>query len=424
MRATRHGPVLSDIDPDLAALAGESKVAALAFTALDPADATPEALMRMDRAKNHAEFMDALKLYRAPPQNIVYADTDGNIGFVAAGVVPVRKHGDGQMPANGATGEDDWTGMIPFEQWPQVFNPPVGFVFNANNAVVGADQTHAYGDDWEEPYRAERLQEFFDYGGQQSMDTSALMQADHVSTAARALTPYLTALKPDDPDAAAALDALRGWNGVMDCGKPEPLIFDAWLYEMHKAMEKKIGDPLAPQGPFDALAIENALAGKPSPLCGKDESCEAMATQAFSDAIALLKARDGDDMKAWRWGKEHYTLLRDKFFSRLPLLKSAGDLHIPASGDFYTLDRGGSSDMPPEHLFARTHGGGFRGIYDLGDPDQSRFMIATGESGDPLSPHYSDLALPWNEIKSITLSGSQAELERSGLPKLVFTPKN
>src|SRR5581483_5237521 len=121
-------PVLSDIDDDLAKLAGKGRVMALSFTALDEHDATPEALMRMNKATNWQEFLAALTFYKAPPQNIVYADTAGNIGFIAAGVVPIRRSGNGLVPAEGRTNEFDWTGMIPFERWPQIYNPPAGYV--------------------------------------------------------------------------------------------------------------------------------------------------------------------------------------------------------------------------------------------------------------------------------------------------------
>ena len=95
---------------------------------------------------------------------------------------------------------------------------------------------------------------------------------------------------------------------------------------------------------------------------------------------------------------------------------------MPSSGDFYTLDRGGGFEVPADLPFARTHGAGFRGLYDLADPDKSRFMITTGQSGHILSPHYRDLAPLWIDVKSIPLAGSEAELEKAGAKLLVFTP--
>src|SRR6202034_3109704 len=155
------------------ALAGDGKMAALSFTALNGNDTTPEALMRINRAANWQQFLDALKLYQAPPQNIVYADTEGNIGFVGAGLVPIRKKGTALTPVDGASGDYDWNGTIPVAQWPQLYNPPAGFAFNANNAIVGPDSAYYYGVGWEEPFRAERLQQFFNTIDRHTLDTSA-----------------------------------------------------------------------------------------------------------------------------------------------------------------------------------------------------------------------------------------------------------
>ena len=139
VRTTRHGPVLSDVSADLASIAEPGKAVALAFTGLGDHDTTAEAMMRLNAARNWGEFLDALKLYQTPTQNIVYADVSGDIGFFSPGLVPLRKSGDGLTPADGASGAFDWIGAIPFDQLPQLHNPEIGFAFNANNANVPID---------------------------------------------------------------------------------------------------------------------------------------------------------------------------------------------------------------------------------------------------------------------------------------------
>ena len=111
-------------------------------------------------------------------------------------------------------------------------------------------------------------------------------------------------------------------------------------------------------------------------------------------------------------------MLQHQVFSHVPLLDRLSDLSVSSSGGFYTLDRGGGSEIVPDLPFARTHGGGFRGLYDLADPDKSRFMIATGESGHIFSRHYGDLTPLWNDVKSITLAGSEDELKKAGAQEL------
>lgn len=425
VRSTRHGPLLSDIDPELAALAGKGKVMALAFTALDTHDTTSEALMRLDRAKDWSQFQDALKLYQAPPQNIVYADRAGNIGFIVPGLAPIRKKGEGLLPSDGASGDYDWAGYVPFDAMPKLYNPPAGYIFNANNAVVGDDFKYFLGKDWEEPYRARRLQELFDQTSSYDLDTSAAMQADHISLAARQLLPFILRQQPKDKRLTDAITMLRGWDGMMDQSRPEPLVFEAWLFEMHKWLAAKTGDAMEEEGPFDAMALAEILSHDPAWCRAAPHSapdCNSVIQDALRAALAFLSDRHGSDMRGWRWGSEHQARLDHKFYSHIPLLRLIADLHAASSGDFYTLDRGGGSADDAAHPFARTHGGGYRAIYDLDDPKRSRFMIASGESGHIFSPHYRDLFALWNKVDYIPLSGTPADLRKRGAEEMDLVP--
>ncbi len=427
IRATRHGPVVSDIDGDLAALAGPGKAIALAFTGLGDRDTTAEALMRVDVARNWGEFLDALKPYQTPTQNFAYADVDGDIGFISPGLLPTRKSGDGLAPVDGATGAADWTGVMSFDQAPQLHNPAAGFIFNANNAIVGPDKAAEYGRDWEETFRARRIQQFFDANSKLSLDLSATMQADHLTLDFGDLLPFLKRAAPSDERARQALALLGAWNGVMDKDRPEPLIYTAFVRALHRVMlVEKTGLSLGEKGPFAAETLIALLRDHPE-WCdapGKpDPDCRATLARALDEGLAELVRRDGSDMSQWRWGHEHVALLQHKVYSHIPLLDRISDLSMPSSGGFYTLDRGGGFATPADQPYARTHGGGYRAIYDLADPDKSRFIIATGESGHIFSPHYRDLAPLWSEGKSITLAGDEAALKRAGAPELTFTPK-
>jgi penicillin amidase len=427
VRETRHGPVISDVAPDLAALAGPGKAIALAYTGLSGQDTTAESLMRLDVARDWSEFLAAMRLYQTPTQNVVYADASGDIGFLSAGLVPLRKSGDGAEPTDGASGATDWIGLVPFERWPQARNPDAGFVFNANNAVVPPDQEPIFGRDWEEPFRARRIAEFLAAPDKMSLDKSATMQADQVSLAARDLLPFLARVAPADERARQALTLIAHWDGAMDRDRPEPLIFEAFLAALQRDMlTEKTGLSFADKGQFDATALIALLRDHPA-WCdapGKpDPDCRGMLTRAFGEALALLVERDGADMSQWTWGREHVTLLTHAVYSQIPLLAAASDLSRPSGGDYYTLDRGGGGAAPADKPFARTQGGGFRAIYDLADPDRSRFAIATGESGYIFSAHYRDLAQLWFDMKSIPLKGSEDDLKRAGALTLTFTPQ-
>jgi penicillin amidase len=178
-------------------------------------------------------------------------------------------------------------------------------------------------------------------------------------------------------------------------------------------------------GPFAAATLMSLMRDHPS-WCdapGKpDPDCRKALGRALDEGLALLVKRDGPDMSQWRWGKEHVALLQHNVFSHVPLLDRLSDLSTPSSGGFYTLDRGGAWDPSPERPFARTLGAGFRGLYDLGAPERSRFMIATGESGHIFSRHYRDLVPLWIDGKSITLTGSEDDLRKAGAAELTFSP--
>jgi penicillin amidase len=306
-------------------------------------------------------------------------------------------------------------------------NPQAGFAFNANNAVFTDDRQALFGRDCEEAFRARRIQQFFDAIDKHSLDASAAMQADHLSLAAKELLPFLRRATPSDERARQALALLAGWDGVMDKDRAEPLIFTAFMAALHRIMlVDKLGLLMSEKGPFAATTLISLMRDHPS-WCDKpgepDPDCRATLARALDEGLALVVKRDGADMSQWKWGHEHIALLQHQVYSRIPLLDRLSDLSTPSSGGFYTLDRGGGFEAPADQPFARTQGAGFRGVYDLADPDKSRFVIATGESGHIFSPHYRDLAALWIDGKSITLAGSEDDLRRAGAQEFVFTPQ-
>ena len=426
VRASRHGPILSDVSQNLRSLAEPGKVIALAYTGLGGQDTTAEAMMRLNGARNWDDFLGAMRLFQTPTINVVYADVSGDIGFFNPGLVPLRKSGDGLAPVDGASGAFDWTGTIPFEELPQLHNPGVGFAFNANNANVPDDHQPTFGQDWEETFRARRIQQFFDSIDKHSLDTSAAMQADHLSLAAKEMQPFIAMIAPSDERARQAQAMLANWDAVMNKDRPEPLIFTAFLASLHRLLlEDKTGLKMEEKGPFAATALISLMRDHPS-WCDApgdpDPDCRKTLGRAFDESLALLVKREGADMTQWRWRSEHISVLRHQLYSHIPLLDRISDLSVPSSGGFYTLDRGGGFDAPAGLPFARTHGPGFRGIYDLADPAKSRFMITTGESGHIFSRHYRDLVPLWNDVRSITLTGSEDDLRKTGASELILSP--
>ena len=427
VRATRHGPVMSDIDAEMRDFLGPGKVMALAFTGLGDRDTTFDAIVKLDAAKNRDEFLAAMRLFQTPTQNIAYADVDGNIGYFSPGLVPIRKSGDGLTPADGASGEFDWTGFVPFEQQPQAFNPATGFLFNANNAVTPVAEEATFGRDWEEPWRARRIQQLLDRPEKHDLDVSAAMQTDHLSLAMLALKPLMATVKPSDERARQALALVAAWDGVTEATRAEPLIAETFLYELHKALltERTGVDLDAEFGPLVATATLSLVKQHPESCSTEalpDPDCAATLTRALDRSLARIVAKQGADMSKWSWGGEQTAIVTHKVYSHIPGLGLLSDLSFPSSGDFYSLDRGGGFDTPKEQPLARTQAGGYRGVFDLADPSRSRFVIATGQSGHIFSKHYRDLAPLWRSGRAIALTGGEDELKAKGARLTTFSP--
>lgn len=428
IRSTRHGPVLSDLDPGIAKLAGDGKVAALAFTALAPGDTSADALYRLNRAGDWPEFLAAMRSFRAPIQNMAYADGDGNIGFIVPGAIPIRRSGDGKLPADGASGAQDWTGLIPFEELPQALNPPGAAIANANNAVVGPGYPHYIGDGYDEPYRARRIVEMLDAEGPNTMARSQAMQADTLTTEARELLPLMTAIDPANDRMAKALALLRGWDLRMDRNRPEPLLYMEWLWRFaHAVFDPPLGPLAEDYFGLHPTILATILSRDPS-WCGDagaapPADCSALLRRTLGEALDALAQRHGADMAAWRWGSEHIAPLEAQVLSRVPVVGGLISLATPTDGGPYTLNRGATTIIDPDAPFAHTHGAGYRAVYDLADRTRSRFMIATGQSGNPLSPHWGDLVADWRDGRYLTLHGGEADLAAAGESLTTLQPR-
>lgn len=424
IRATRHGPVISDLEEGLA---DSGQVVALSFTGLDENDTTSEALRRINLAQNWAEFQNALKLYQTPPQNIMMADRDGHIGFTAAGVVPVRKQGNGRFPVNGASGAYDWIGFVPFTYWPRTYDPAGGALLNANNAVVGGFWPYWLGRDWDMPYRALRIEALLKATPQHDIASFEHILADTVSLAAHDFLPFLRHLETQDALETKALELLRGWDGAMDSRRPEPLIFAWWLRQMNKNLViDKFGDAAKQMGPFNASLLL-AMLNQPQKWCpdgagGGD--CAPVVRQAFAETLQELSRRYGDHVAGWRWGDEHVAPMDNRVLRHIPLFNEFFGQAFSSDGDFFTVNRGGDTAWSDdEHPLRRLHGAGYRAIYDLADPDNSRFISATGQSAHPLSPFYANLLPLWRDGQHIRITGTREELRAENAGVMVFEAK-
>ncbi|WP_448205545.1 penicillin acylase family protein [Azospirillum sp. sgz302134] len=431
VRETRHGPVLTS--PDTEGIAPEGHVLALAFPALTaPAlnvkDTSAEALYRLNHAANAEAVREALFLHVAPQQNVVYADTDGTVGFLSPALVPVRRAGDGRVPVPGWTGEYDWAGYIPFDSLPQAVDPPSGQFVNANNAVVGPGYPYLLATDWPDPARARRIEQMLGTG-RFTVEEVAAQQLDTLSLPALDLLPLLLKAPVDGPRMAEAVGRLKAWDGRMDRDRPEPLIFDWWLRELVRTLfADKLGTLFPPYWDLRPRAVKHVLTEAPQ-WCDDvttpvKETCDAVVTGALKSALAQIEQRHGPDMAKWRWGDEHKADLTHRLLGRIPLLDRLFDLTIETDGGAFTVNRGTTRPRDPQQPFAHVHGAGLRAVYDLADLGNSRFMIATGQSGNPLSPYWGDLVRSWRDGGTLRLTGDPGALAAEGAKRLTLTPRD
>ncbi len=413
VRATRHGPVISD----LAGYALGANVLALETTWLAPDDRTPDAIWQMARARDWNGFRRALQSWTAPQQNIVYADSDGHIGFSAPARIPIRASGDGWLPAPGWDDSHDWTGTVPYDALPSALDPKDGRFVTANNKIVPDDYPYFLTRDWELPYRAERIEALLTAVPRQSPDASAAIQRDVLSLPARSLLPLMLEAAPGSDRARAAIDRLRRWDDRMDRDQPEPLIYEAWRRELGRALlVQKLGPDFLDLWWMRPDVLQSILS-EHRDWCGATKGCGALLTQSLDRALARLDARYGSDMSAWRWGTAHEAAFASPVWAQVPMIGRWFDASLPADGGENTVNAGAMDFSSGGAPFLDRHGPSLRLIVDMAAPQSARFMIAPGESGNPLSPHWGDLARPWRDVQSLVFDDD----ESGGV--LVLAPK-
>ena len=390
VRATRHGPVISDL-AGRSGLAGAEVVLALAAANLEPGDAAP-GLLALNRAGSVAEAGRTAALICAPVQNLLVADRQG-IGLFVTGRVPLRRAGDGSRPVPGADGGHDWTGFASGEALPHFTAPASGRLVNANERVAPADFTPFLGRDWFDDARARRIRELLDRADRFAPADFAAMQADAVDLVARDLLPRLRAVPAAPGLPARALAVLADWDGLASPDLPQPLIFNAWMQRLYHDILLRARVPAtaaAAAAPWTTL-IPAALGPAGDVLCGGD--CGALLPDALEQAMADLAARFGPDPAAWRWGAAHQVVFANPLLASLPLLGWLSEARIDAPGDDSTLFRSG---MRPGSFLA-THGASFRDVYDLADLDRSLFLVVPGQSGHVLSRLARNFVQRWHD---------------------------
>ena len=405
---TRHGPVV---------LREGDKGYALRWTATEPGGLA-NSYNWLGKAHNWKEFHETMKRVWGPGQNAVYADVEGNIGFLMAARVPVRKKGRGEVPVPGDTDDYEWTGYIPFEQLPQALNPESGLILSANARVVGPNYKPYLTDRWEEPYRTARIYDLLhdrhDLRAQDMLkvqtDTYSfphVFLADQLSAAAKTA-------KPKDARAQKLIEGLKDWNGIAEADSPEV----SFLHAVRRAALDLLLAPFLGKETNlyqwrSTTFLQRVLTDRPAkwlPTAYKsyDELLTAAADLAVTNLATQSKSERVED---WAW-KRFNSLDMFHPIGREGLLKRFLSItDKPQSGTVYSV-----------RAATKTHGPAMRFVGNPGNWDESILLIPVGQSGQPGSSHYSDQFSYWYEGRPIFAPFSDADEAKTRKHTLTFKP--
>lgn len=424
VKVTRHGPLMNGV------FEGVTEPLALQWTALREPSRLLRAVLGINAAQNWNDFRNALRDWDGPSQNFVYADVDGNIGYQMPGTIPIRAQGDGTMPVPGWTGEYEWTGSIPFDELPMVYNPSSHFIVTANNQIVPGDYKYLLTRDWQAPFRAARLQELLSGTNALSVDDFKKIQTDTYSTALVKLQQAIRVLPTVNFLTRRALDYVNAWDGRVDKDAQAPAILEATFQALVKDLfGKRMSaetfkmfqqDANAPRQLIDALLNDPQNEWWDDPATPARETRDARLAQAYSEGVDFLGKLYGDAPPEWKWGRIHTATFAHPFGAQKPLdlLFNAGP--VPSNGNGFTINNGGY--RPNALDYAQRTVSSMRFIADLSNWDAAQWIQTTGQSGQPLSPHYSDLMMKWRDGLYETLPFSQAAVERGANRVLTLTP--
>lgn len=392
---TRHGPIISEVGGTEGNRPQEAL--ALKWTAHQPSREM-EAVFGFNKAQNWEEFREALRLFHGPTQNFVFAAVDGTIAYHAGGIVPIRKQGDGLVPVPGWVDTYEWDSFIPFDQMPEVVNPPAGFIATANNKVVDDAYPYFLSYDWAQPYRATRITQLLRGRGQFTLDDMQSLQTDYANLQARWLLPILLPLVEKGSLTSTeqrAFTLLREWNQVDEAGLAAPLIYHTWWDHLTQLLyEIKMGGTLYQQmndkGLITDAILREAVEGRPNDWIKAAGGLEVLAQDSFASAIADLAKRYGNDPNKWLWGNFHRIGPAHSIGAEVAALGWLfNPKSMPVSGSGITVGAMGFNRRTGDVTLAAP----WRHVVDFADVlGNSKDILNPGQAGHPLSPWYASQA--------------------------------
>ena len=418
LKFTRHGPVLWQ---------DGKRALALRWVGNEPGTAGYLASLAIDRAQNWSDFEAAIPRWKVPSENLVYADTEGNIGEHSAGLAPIRKW-TGLLPVPGARGYE-WTGFVPASELPHFFNPKEGFLASANHRMIPDHYPYNIGFEWAPDFRVTRIRsvlgEAKQTGHKLTVEDMEALQTDITSLPAIEFRNLLssTTLK-NDP----SLQTFLHWDGRLTRDSADAALYEIWFQQISAAVLDRFAGASTDSrsklsGRYEELTPDIVLADLKNPdkdLFGKTPATgrDHLLTESLTAARQQLSQLLGSDASTWAWGKLHNITFRHALDLQSGA-KSLLDLGpLPRPGDEYTVNATGFEGRS----WKQVSGASYREILDLGDWDRSVAVNTPGQSGQPASPHYSDLVRFWDAGEYFPLAYSRDAVEKVTTDRLILQP--
>jgi penicillin amidase len=427
IRKTHRGPIISDVYQY-----GTKDVISMRWTALD-ATRELDAFLQINNATNWEEFKNGVRNFSAPGQNFVYADAEGNIGYICGVKLPIRRTNNTTFVFDGTTSKSDWLGFVPFEELPMMFNPARGFIATANNKTIRNYKYHI-SNLWEPPSRIERITELLRSKEKHSVSDFQKYQLDFVSPYAREITPFiLNAFKGkniENANLATAVDLLRNWDFSMPAISQTPAIYSVFFMKLvRNAFADELGDELFDEYIFIANVpyrkILEIIYDNNHPIWDdvnteKIETRDDIIRKSLAQATEELETRFGKEPALWQWGKLHYILFKHPFHGVSSLLDKIFDV-----GPF-PIGGGGTTIFNTEYKFTKPFanilGPSMRYIYDFAKPNEFYIVLPNGQSGHFMSEHYKDMTLSWLHGNYFKVNMESVFNDNSKAQKLILEP--
>ena len=408
---TQHGPVISG-DP------AKGTGIAFKYTATEgPASgaaAWTNILLTMLRAGDAHQLVASMEDWVDPCNNFLFADTQGNSGYLCRGRIPIRSTANAWLPVPGWTGDHEWQGYIPFDQLPRSINPEQGYVATANNRPVGDDYPYYIALDFTPGFRAQRVTDGLLALERPAAADMAAVHREMVSLPTQAYAAFLREVEPKNQASAQARERLIQWDGKMEAGGVEPTIYSAFRDALLKeVLEINLGAELAkvswnPEGRGLGLFIGrlkarliNLIAENDTSWLAPVDTWQDMMSRALARGVDELASRLGDDQKDWRWDRVHQARPKHTLSAAYPDMAELLDPPaIPHSGD---------GDTPLAGSYAAANFATVTGLsvaryaYDPADWENSLWVVPLGSSGHPGSPHYHDQSETWRRVEMVPM---------------------